>query len=302
VVELGEPGHLPVELGTGGRGLRGGAVRVRSEASSQFLSGLLLSGPALPEGLEVEVVGDLVSAPYVRMTVEVMRAFGAVVEHDPGFRRLRVAPGGYVARRYDVEPDASAASYFLAAAALTAGRVLVPGLGPDSLQGDVGFAEVLVRMGATARAGADGLEVVGPERLRGIEVDLGDLSDTAQTLAAVAPFAESPTVVNGIGFIRAKETDRIAAVVTELRRLGVDAQEDPDGFTVHPGPPHGGLVRTYDDHRMAMSFALIGLRVPGILIADPGCVAKTYPRFWDDLRDLQTRRRAPGAGAGAGDP
>lgn len=302
VVELGEPGHLPVELGTGGRGLQGGAVRVRGAASSQFLSGLLLAGPALPAGLEVEVVGELVSVPYVRMTIEVMRAFGAVVEHDPAFRRLRVAPGGYVARRFDVEPDASAASYFLAAAALTAGRVIVPGLGSDSLQGDVGFADVLVRMGAAARVGAGGLEVVGPEQLRGIEVDLGDLSDTAQTLAAVAPFADSPTVVKGIGFIRAKETDRIAAVVAELRRLGVDAQEGPDGFTVHPGSPHGGLVRTYDDHRMAMSFALIGLRVPGILIADPGCVAKTYPRFWDDLRNLQTRQRGPGTGTRAGGP
>lgn len=286
VVPLGEAGRLPVQLSAPG-GLRGGSVRVRGDASSQFLSGLLLSGPAMAGGLEVEVEGRLVSEPYVRMTVGVMRDFGAVVDLDDDLRRLRVHPGGYVARDLVVEPDASAASYFFAAAAITGGRVRVEGLGPGSLQGDVGFVDVLARMGATVVGSPGAIEVTGPDRLHGVTVDLTELSDTAQTLAAVAPFADSSTTVSGIGFIRGKETDRIGAVVAELRRLGVDAGEDPDGFTVRPGRPHGGVVSTYDDHRMAMSFALIGLVVPGVSIADPGCVAKTYPGFWDDLDDLR---------------
>jgi 3-phosphoshikimate 1-carboxyvinyltransferase len=299
VVPLGEPGHLPVQMTAGPTGLRGGTVRVRGDASSQFLSGLLLSAPVMPEGLEIEVGTALVSVPYVRMTVEVMRSFGAVVDHDEEFRRLRVEPGGYTARDYEVEPDASAASYFFAAAAVTGGRVQVQGLGLASMQGDVAFVDVLARMGAQVEHGADVIEVRGPAELSGVQVDLGDLSDTAQTLGAVAPFASSPTTVTGIGFIRGKETDRVAAVVNELRALGADAREDPDGFTVRPGALHGGVVATYDDHRMAMSFALIGLRVPGVRIADPGCVAKTYPGFW---ADLDAARRGPGAGPGPGTP
>jgi 3-phosphoshikimate 1-carboxyvinyltransferase len=283
---LGEPGHLPVQID--GRQVRGGTVSVAGDVSSQFLSGLLLSGPCLPRGLEVEVTTPLVSRPYVDMTLRVMEDFGARVEE--GGSRLAVAATGYRAvERYAVEPDASAASYFLAAAAICGGRVRVEGLGTRSVQGDVAFVDVLERMGAEVERGPDHLEVRGTGRLRGVEVDLADCSDTAQTLAAVAPFADGPTVVRGIGFIRRKETDRIAAVVTELRRLGVDATEDPDGFTVHPGPLHGGVVRTYDDHRMAMSMALVGLRVPGVLIADPGCVAKTYPGYWRDLEALRPR-------------
>jgi 3-phosphoshikimate 1-carboxyvinyltransferase len=159
--------------------------------------------------------------------------------------------------------------------------VRVEGLGPDSLQGDVAFIDVLEAMGAEVRREASAIEVRGTGRLRGVTVDMADISDTAQTLAAIAPFADGPTTVTGIGFIRGKETDRIAAVVTELRRLGIEATEDDDGFTVHPGAPRPGVVSTYHDHRMAMSFALTGLRVPGIEIADPGCVAKTFPGFWD---------------------
>jgi 3-phosphoshikimate 1-carboxyvinyltransferase len=287
VEALGEPGHLPVRIGGGRHGLRGGRVAVRGDASSQFLSGLLLSAPAMPDGLEVEVTSELVSVPYVRMTVEVMRGFGAEVDHDAGFRRISVAPARYRGAAHHVEPDASAASYFLAAGALCRGRVRVEGLGSGSVQGDVAFARVLADMGADVRVGAEHIEVAGPAALRGIDVDMADISDVAQTLAVVAPFAEGPTTVRGIGFIRGKETDRIAAVVAELRRLGVDAEEDDDGFTVHPGTPRPGVVRTYDDHRMAMSFAVLGLRAPGIEIADPACVAKTFPGFWTALEHLR---------------
>lgn len=292
---LGEHGHLPVRITA--HGLGGGSVTVPGDVSSQFLSGLLMAGPCTRDGLEVSVSGDLVSQPYVAMTAAVMAAFGAEVDLGDGDAPIAVAPTGYRAvERYFVEPDASAASYFLAAAAICGGRVRVEGLGSGSLQGDVRFAELLGRMGARLDLGADHVEVEGLGVLRGIDVDMSDISDTAPTLAAVAAFADSPTVVTGIGFIRAKETDRIAAVVNELRGLGVDATEDPDGFTIRPGTPHGATVRTYDDHRMAMSMALVGLRVPGVLIEDPGCVAKTYPEFWDDLEAL----RAGGAGASGG--
>ncbi len=186
---------------------------------------------------------------------------------------------------YAIEPDASAASYFFAAAAITGGRVVVDGLGRGSLQGDLRFVDILERMGCRVRMTDTGTEVAGPApgELRGVDVDMADLSDTAQTLAAVAPFASGPTRVTGIGFIRGKETDRVAAVVRELRRAGIDAEEEPDGFLIRPGTPRPARIATYDDHRMAMSFALLGLRAPGIEIEDPACVAKTYPGFFADL-------------------
>ncbi len=283
---LGEAGHLPVQID--GSGLRGGTISVRGDVSSQFLSGLLLSAPCMAEGLQVEVVTELVSVPYVRMTVAVMEAFGAQVEVAADHRRIAVAPTGYTAvDQHRIEPDASAASYFFAAAALLGGTVRIEGLGRDALQGDVAFVDVLERMGAQVDRGVDAIEVRGTGVLHGVEVDMADISDTAQTLAAIAPFADSPTTISGIGFIRAKETDRIAAMVTELQRLGIDAEELPDGLVVRPGEPRPALVQTYEDHRMAMSFALVGLRAPGVRIADPGCVAKTYPGYWDDLASLR---------------
>lgn len=296
VEPLGEPGHLPVRITA--RGLAGGPVSVAGDVSSQFLSGLLLAGPCMAEGLQVTVTTDLVSRPYLELTVRVMEAFGAAVRAEDD-HIISVAPTGYRGTELRVEPDASAASYFFAAAALCGGRVRVDGLGADSGQGDVAFVEVLERMGAEVHRGRDWTEVRGTGRLDGVTADFADISDTAQTLAAVAPFASSPTTVTGIGFIRGKETDRIGAVVTELVRLGIDATEDPDGFTIQPGTPRPGVVRTYHDHRMAMSFALIGLRSPGIRIADPGCVAKTYPGFWDDLERL---RGGTDTGRGPGTP
>jgi len=287
IEDLGEPGHLPVQMHSGRGGLRGGRVAVRGDASSQFLSGLLLAAPAMRKGLEVELTSELVSVPYVQMTLAVMESFGARVTAGPDMAGIRVEPGGYEARDLSIEPDASAASYFFALAAATGARVRVEGLGSASLQGDVAFVDILEQMGAEVRRDADSVEVRGTGCLTGITVDMAHISDTAQTLAAIAPLADGPTSVTGIGFIRGKETDRIAAVVTELRRLGIEATEDPDGFTVHPGAVSPAVVQTYDDHRMAMSFAVLGLAVPGVSIADPGCVAKTFPGFWrvvDGLR------------------
>ena len=282
VTDEGEPGHLPVVVSGPARG---GGVQVSGDVSSQFLSGLLLAGPHFADGLEVELTTPLVSSPFVDLTLGVMAAFGVEVEVAGG--RYRVPPTHYRATDYSIEPDATAASYFFAAAAITGGRVRVEGLGRTARQGDLAFVDLLEKMGAEVRREQAATEVVGPRILHGIDADLTDLTDTAQTLAAVAVFADSPTRVRGIGFIRHKETDRIAAVVRELQRCGLEATEELDGFTVHPGTPRPTAIVTYDDHRMAMSFALLGLRVPGMVISDPGCVAKTYPAYFRDLDQLR---------------
>ena len=278
-------GYLPVTVAAGG--LRSGAIRVAGDASSQFLSGLLLVGPCLSEGLVLELSTDLVSRPYVELTISVMEAFGATVDR-PDERTFAVAPGGYVARRYRVEPDASAASYPWAAAAICGGRVRVDGLGRDAQQGDIGFVDVLATMGAEFERGPSWMEVRAEKgALVGGRFDFGPISDTAQTLAVVAPFARTPVTIDGISFIRAKETDRIAAVATELARCGIAVRTATDGWTIEPGRPRGATVETYDDHRMAMAFALLGLATPGIQIADPACVAKTFPAYWSMLDQLR---------------
>ena len=295
VVELDRSGCLPVDV-TGP--VRGGRVRLPGHLSSQFLSGLLMAAPLMPDGLEVELTSPPVSVPYLTMTAAVMARFGVEVEGLDTLggnggnggngrpARLAVRAGGYRASDCPIEPDASAASYFLGAAAITGGRVTIEGLGVGSVQGDVRFAEVLEMMGAQVLRTSDSLTVVG-RPLRGVDVDLADISDTAQTLAAVAVFARTPTRVRGIGFIRGKETDRIKAMVTQLCRAGIDAVEHDDGFTVNPGRPEPTRFETYDDHRMAMSLSLLGLPAAGIEIADPGCVSKTYPAFFTDLARLQ---------------
>ena len=188
-----------------------------------------------------------------------------------------------------IEPDASAASYVFAAAALVGGRATVAGLGEGSLQGDLAFVDVLEQMGAQVERGAASTSVTGVGALRGVEVDMSQLSDTAPTLAVVAAFAEGPTRMTGIGFIRGKETDRVGNVVAELRRLGVEADEEPDGLTIRPGggPLRPATIQTYDDHRMAMSFAVAGTRSWGITIRDVECVNKTYPEFFEDLKRLR---------------
>jgi 3-phosphoshikimate 1-carboxyvinyltransferase len=197
-----------------------------------------------------------------------------------------VARAGYQAHQYDVEPDASAASYFWAAAAITGGRVRVEGVTQNSLQGDVAFCDCLARMGCRVRHDAGGITVDG-KPLRGIDVDMNAISDTVPTLAAVALFAEGPTTVRGVRHIRHKETDRLHALAVELGKLGAGVAENPDGLVIQPAALRGATLDTYDDHRMAMSLALVGLRVPGVVISDPGCTAKTYPRFFEDLERLR---------------
>jgi len=265
-------------------GLRGGTTTVNADVSSQFLSAILMAAPCAASPVEIRLAGEMVSEPYVEMTWKVMSQFGVNVDRDePG--RYLIRPQSYRGRSYDIEPDASAASYFFAAAAVTGGQITVEGLTANALQGDVFFVNALERMGCEVTWNAESITVRGRE-LHGIDIDMNAISDTAQTLACVAPFATGPTRIRNVAHMRHKETDRVAAVVTELQRLGLSVEEHPDGMTIHPGPLQPGTVATYDDHRMAMSFALLGLRVPGIVIADPGCTSKTYPHYFDDLDRL----------------
>lgn len=285
---------LPLMVG-GGR-LRCGVVRLSGSVSSQFLSGLLLAAPYAVDAddgddgdgepsVRIELTDDLVSKPYVDLTVATMGEFGVDVACDD-HRRFSVRPQRYRATTLPIEPDASAASYFFAAAAVTGGRVRVEGLGRSARQGDLRFVDILARMGVDVARGDDWTEVRGGAPLVGVDVDMADISDTAQTLAVVATFAQSPTRVRGIGFIRHKETDRIGAVVDQLTNLGIGAERTGDGFVVHPGIPRPGRVATYDDHRMAMSFALLGLVHPGISLENPACVNKTFPEFFEVLGRL----------------
>jgi 3-phosphoshikimate 1-carboxyvinyltransferase len=266
-------------------GLPGGKAPVAGDISSQFLSGLLMAAPYADRAVELFVTGDLVSKPYVEMTLAVMAAFGVAVDRE-GLRRFSVPAGQkYRARRYAVEPDASAASYFFAAAAITGGEVTVEGLAKGSLQGDVAFCECLARMGCDVRYGPDSISVRG-RPLCGIAADMNAISDTVQTLAAVALFAGGPTTITGVAHVRHKETDRLRAVAAELRKLGAEVEEREDGLRIVPGQLRGAEIETYDDHRMAMSMAVAGLRIPGLVIRDPACTAKTYPGFFEDLGRL----------------
>jgi 3-phosphoshikimate 1-carboxyvinyltransferase len=284
--ELGN-GCPPVEVTT--TGWQGNEVQVRGDVSSQFLSGLLLAAVRSQRRgrlISIHVEGPLVSLPYVNMTLDMMNAWG-IEAHWDGDQVIRIDPNWpRKPNGYDIEPDASAASYFWAAGAITGGTVTVRGLTSRSLQGDVGFADLLAAMGcSTIRQDAGTTVQGGP--LHGIDVDMNAISDTVMTLAAVACFAEGPTTIRNVAHIRHKETDRLTALATELRRVGAGVEEFPDGLTITPRPLHGAEIETYNDHRMAMSMALVGLRVPGIVIKNPGCVAKTYPRFFEDLEKLR---------------
>ncbi len=280
---LGSPGCPPVRLRA--RRLPGGAVTVDCGTSSQFLSALLLIAPYSREGLEIRVSAGPVSRPYIDLTVDVMAHFGVDVQRED-YRFFRV-PGGRVYRAvtYRVEPDCSQAGYFWAAAAVSGGSVKVLDIGPRSRQGDFGLVRVLARMGCTVEEEADGVRLTGG-RLRAVRVDMSDMPDVVPTLAVTAAFAEGETVMGGVAHLRVKESDRLAAVVEGLSRMGIRAEADGDTLRVWGGAPRGAVIDPHDDHRMAMSFALAGLRVPGMAIADETCVAKSFPFFWQVLEEL----------------
>jgi 3-phosphoshikimate 1-carboxyvinyltransferase len=284
VVCEGAQGCPPVVVKA--NGLNGGSAEVRGDISSQFLSGLLMAAPCAKNPVTLNVVGTLVSIPYVAMTLQVMQSFGIETNPASDYAKIEIpSVGNYTATDYIIEPDASAASYFWAAAAVTGGEVTVTGLSRESLQGDVAFVDSLAQMGCKVHHENDSITVIGMP-LQGIDVDMNGISDTVQTLAVVALFAEGTTRIRNVGHIRHKETDRIAAVATELRKLGADVVEHAEGLDVTPGPLRAAAIDTYNDHRMAMSFAIAGLVQPGVVIRNPGSTAKTYPRFFDDLARL----------------
>jgi len=262
--------------------LPGGRLRMRGDRSSQYFSALLLASALSDKETELDIEGELVSRPYVEITRRMVAAFGGNIEvTGSGF--FWKGGGGYRGHDYLIEPDASSASYAFALAAATHSRVQVPGLGPLAMQGDYGFVDVLAQVGAKVEKEPDATTVVGSGGLAGIEVDMFNISDTVMTLAALAPLASGPTTIRNVANIRIKETDRLAATVAELRRLGQEVTEGPDWLRVQPRPLEPALVHSYKDHRMAMSFAILGTARAGVSIEDPTCVAKTYPGFWRDL-------------------
>ncbi|MEU2061821.1 3-phosphoshikimate 1-carboxyvinyltransferase [Streptomyces sp. NPDC013455] len=276
-------GHHPLTVHAAG--VEGGEVVLDAGESSQYLTALLLLGPLTRTGLRIRVT-DLVSAPYVEITLAMMRAFGVDVVRDG--TAYDVPPGGYRATTYAIEPDASTASYFFAAAAVTPGReITVPGLGAGALQGDLRFVEVLRRMGAQVEIAADRTTVRGTGELRGLTVNMRDISDTMPTLAAIAPFASGPVRIEDVGNTRVKECDRLEACADNLRRLGVGVATGPDWIEIRPGTPAPGVeIKTFGDHRIVMSFAVTALRTPGLTYDDPGCVRKTFPGFHEAFAAL----------------
>jgi 3-phosphoshikimate 1-carboxyvinyltransferase len=278
------------------KGLPGGKTKIAGNISSQFLSALLMVAPYAQSPIEIELTTELNSKPYVDMTIAVMKDFGVkILRHE--YERFSIDPASYLPiANYQIESDASAASYFFAAPVICGGTVCVENISRNSKQGDIALLDILSEMGCKVVEGGNFVEVTGSSSLQGVNVDMGDIPDTAQTLAVVAPFATSPTKIRGIASARVKETDRIHATCAELARLGVHVEEHADGMTIHPCEMFQSLgrlgtapasVQTYNDHRMAMAFALIGLRIPGITIENPSCVSKTFPNYFEVLDSLR---------------
>ncbi|MEN8190209.1 MAG: 3-phosphoshikimate 1-carboxyvinyltransferase [Thermodesulfobacteriota bacterium] len=272
-----------------GTGLGGGTTVLPEGKSSQYLSSLLLVAPYAARPCSLSVEGEVLSKPYVAMTLSVMDAFGIEVECNPEFSEFTIPQGRYRSMEYHIEGDASGASYFWAAAAVTGGRVTVENVPVPSLQGDAGLVPLLARMGCSVEQSGNGITLTGAKRLEGITVDMGDMPDVVPTLGVVAAFAHGRTVINNIAHLRIKECDRLSAVVTELNKMGARLEERDDTMIIHGNGGegmHGAEIETYDDHRMAMSMAVAGLRIPGVKIMDEGCVVKSFPDFWDRFEGL----------------
>ena len=284
--ESDPPGNSTLPLVLNANHLRGGRVTISAGQSSQFVSGLLIAAALADGPLEI-TVSDLPSRPYVHLTCEIMREFSVEVE-ERGRDRFYVGSNQrYKASNYAVEADASSASYFFAAAAVTGGEVSVSNISRNSSQGDIRFLDILEMMGCTVVEKAKGVTVAGPERLSGVTVDMSDISDTFPTLACIAPFAEEPVTITHIGHTRQQESDRISAVRMGLESLGVAVESGPDWIRVIPSEPTGGVIDSHDDHRIAMSFAVLGLRVEDTVIDGASCVRKTFPSFFDLWRNLE---------------
>lgn len=285
VTTLEQPGHLPARICAGYQ--TGHELTMRGDTSSQFITALLLIAPLLVNGLKIRVTGSIVSEPYLAMTCSVMKDFGIHVDRI-GLDLLEVQSQHYQGRHFTVEPDASSASYPLAAAAISGGSVTVLGIGESSTQGDVEFVEIMRNMGCTVRRGATGLSVSRnlDRALSGIDVNMASMSDLVPTVAVVAMFASTPTHISGVGFIREKESDRLGDLATELRALGGVIEVTPDGLIITPSRVHGGVVETHHDHRIAMALSLVGMACDGVVINDSDVVSKSWPDFWTMLNSL----------------
>jgi len=282
-VTCGDNGCPPLDVRSSG--FTEPTCSVRGDISSQYLSGLMMAAPVADHRITINVEGELVSVPYVDITLSVMSAFGVSVGND-NYQSFSVeVDESFSACDYEIEPDASAASYFLAVAAVTGGTVTISGLSNDSIQGDVAFCECLARMGCIVEYGEDSITVTGGP-LIGIDVDMNAISDTVPTLGVVALFAEGTTNIRNVAHVRHKETDRISDLARELEKLGANVVERNDGLSITPGVLRSAEIDTYNDHRMAMSFAIAGLKNEGVAINDPRCCEKTYPKFFDDLERL----------------
>ncbi len=278
-------GCPPVKVSSPSGTLKGGRITMTGSLSSQFVSAILLVAPYAQKKVIVEVEGGLVSSPYVFMTLKVMNDFGiSAVCKDS--RIFDVPQGRYMPRTYTIEGDASNASYFWAAAAVTGGEVCVSNIFADSVQGDVAFLSILEKMGCRVEKSDQGTTVFGPEKLQAVTVDMNKWPDVVPTLAVVAARAEGETMIKNVAHLRVKETDRLHAVAVELKKIGVQVDELPDGLIIRQGEPCGAVIETYDDHRMAMSFAVAGLAIPGISVAGEKCVAKSFPNFWETFEQL----------------
>jgi 3-phosphoshikimate 1-carboxyvinyltransferase len=268
-----------------GNTVAGGAITLNCQVSSQYLSAVLMAAPYWPQGVDVTLSRGPVSRPYIDMTLAVMAQFGITVERAT-YERFKVAPGQvYRHGTYAIEPDCSQAGYFWAAAAINGGTVKVSDTHQDSVQGDVGLIRLLEEMGCQVVQEKDGLRLMGGH-LKAIETDMADMPDVVPTLAVVAAFATGTTVIRNVGHLKAKESDRLQAVVNELHKMGIQASCTDSSLSVTGGSPRAAEIDTYDDHRMAMCFALAGLRVPGIKIKDEACVNKSFPNYWDVLESL----------------
>ena len=277
-------GCPPVEIN--GMNLSGRNVAINCRTSSQYLTGLLLTAPCTEAGLQIEVTEGPVSRPYVDMTIDVMSRFGLAIDRQD-YDEFKIAGKQlYRAGDYEVEADASQAGYFWAAAAICKNDVKVRGLNPGSCQGDVNFSKVLESMGCTIRNEPDGVTVAGGDRLKAVEIDMGDMPDMVPTLAVVAAFARGTTVIKNVSHLKSKESDRLGAVVSELIKMGITASCTEDEMVITGGQPRGAEVDTYDDHRIAMSFAVAGLKAPGTIIRDENCVEKSFPNFWEVFEGL----------------
>ena len=291
--EAGSAGECP-PVTIHSRGIKKSETRIQGTKSSQFASGLALVAPCMPDGLLLELTGTLVSTPYLEMTRNIIESFGGTCKAREK-NLWHILPTGYAARDFEVEPDASAASYFAAAAAITGGTVTLDGLCQTSMQGDIKFCEALEQMGCIVTWSSDTASypfvTIEGRSLQGIEIDMNAISDTVMTLAVVALFAKGPTIIRNVEHIRDKETDRIRDLACELQRLGANVEEHPDGLTIHPAPLRPAKIQTYDDHRIAMSLSLAGLRSEGLCIINPACVGKTFPSYWTEFENLTKHSR-----------